>query len=92
MLAATPGVQVNAHARDDAGRAAVEISRHDSQAGYTEAIFEAPDATRVLETASIRAATPAAGSRPAQPGYRLTDVYLSVARLSSLPAAARGHS
>jgi hypothetical protein len=90
VIAATPGVQVRAHARDDAGRPAVEISRYDAQAGYTEAVFEAPDASRVLETVSIRAATPASGGRPAQPGYRLTDVYLSVTHLSALPAAARG--
>jgi hypothetical protein len=92
VIAATPGVQVNAHARDDAGRPAVEISRYDSAAQYTEAVFESPDAGAVLETVSIRAATPAAGGRPAQPGYRLSDVYLSVTRLSARPAAARGHS
>jgi hypothetical protein len=90
VLAATPGVQVHAHARDDAGRPAVEISRYDRQAGYTEAVFEAPDASRVLETVSIRAAAPASDGRPAQPGYRLSDVYLSVTRRSTLPAAARG--
>jgi hypothetical protein len=91
VIAATPGVQVQAHARDDAGRPAVEISRYDSAAQYTEAVFESPDASAVLETVSIRAATRAAGGRPAQPGYRLSDVYLSVTHLSTRPAAARSH-
>ena len=58
VIAATPGVVVNAHARDSLGRPAVEISRYDPQAKYTEAVFEAPDATRVLETSSLDAGHP----------------------------------
>lgn len=58
VIAATPGVVVNAHARDSLGRPAVEISRYDPQAKYTEAVFEAPDATRVLETSSLEPAHP----------------------------------
>jgi hypothetical protein len=86
LLAATPGVAVNSHATDSVGRAAVEISRYDSAANYTEAVFEAPDATNVLETSSIHPATPAKNGLPAQAAYSLSDTYLSITRSSSRPA------
>ena len=68
VIAATPGVVVNSHARDSLGRPAVEISRYDPQAKYTEAVFEAPDATRVLETSSLdRPPRPATACRARRP-------------------------
>jgi hypothetical protein len=75
VIAATPGVVVNSHARDSIGRPAVEISRFDAAARYTEAIFAAPDATRVLETSSIQPATPAS-----------SDTYLSITWSRARPA------
>jgi len=49
VLAATPGVQVNSHARDDRGRPAVEISWFDRVTSDTLATFEDPSTTRMLE-------------------------------------------
>jgi hypothetical protein len=86
VIAATPGVMVSAHARDSLGRAAVEISRYDRQANYTEAIFEAPDGTRVLETSSITPPRPAQEGLPAQPGSTLSDTYLSYSYTNTRPA------
>jgi hypothetical protein len=86
VIAATPGIVVNAHATDSQGRAAVEISRYDHQANYTEAIFEAPDGTRVLETSSITPPRPAQSGLPAQPGSTLSDTYLSYSYTNTRPA------
>lgn len=85
VLASTPGVVVNSHARDSLGRAAVEISRYDRAADYTDAIFESPDASRVLETTSIHPATPAHDGLPAEASYQLSDTYLSITWTSSRP-------
>jgi Sigma-70 region 2 len=85
VLAATPGIVVNEHARDSIGRAAVEISRYDRQYHYTNAVFESPDASRVLETASIHAPTKPAGGLPGEAGYNLNDTYLSIVRTDKLP-------
>jgi hypothetical protein len=87
VIAATPGVAVNSHARDSLGRPAVEISRYDSAAHYTEAIFEAPDATRVLETSSLEPAVPAQDGVPAQKAYQLSDTYLSITWSVTRPRA-----
>lgn len=46
VLAATPGVQVNSHARDSLGRPAVEISGFDRVTSVTLATFEDPSTTR----------------------------------------------
>ena len=78
VLAATPGVIVNGHAHDSIGRSAVEISRYDQAAKYTEAIFESPDASRVLETVSIHPAAKPAGGLPGEAGYSLNDTYVNV--------------
>ncbi len=85
VLEATPGVVVNSHAKDNIGRAAVEISRYDKANNYTEAIFESPDATRVLETVSIHPATVAQNGLPAEHGYSLPDTYLSITRTNHRP-------
>ncbi len=85
VLAATPGIVVNDHARDSIGRKAVEISRLDKQYNYTNAVFESPDASRVLETASIHAATKPAGGLPGEAGYSLNDTYLSIIHTNKLP-------
>lgn len=87
VLAATPGIQVNSHARDSLGRPAVEISRYDSEAHYTEAVFEAPDASRVLETSSLEPATPAQNGLPGEKAYQLSDTYLSIAWSATRPSA-----
>jgi hypothetical protein len=87
VLAATPGVVVNAHTKDSIGRPAVEISRFDSAADYTVAIFEAPDATGVLETSSLEPAKPAQGGLPAQAASTLSDTYLSITRGNTRPTA-----
>ena len=87
VIAATPGVAVNSHARDSMGRPAVEISRYDPQAKYTEAVFEAPDATKVLETDSMEPATPAHGGLPGEKAYQLYDTYLSITWSATRPSA-----
>lgn len=86
LLAATPGVVVNAHAKDSTGRPAVEISRFEKAASYTDAIFESPDASRVLETASIHPATKPHDGLPGEAAYTLSDTYLSITWISKLPA------
>jgi hypothetical protein len=86
VLAATPGVKANDHAHDSIGRSAVEISRYDQAASYTEAIFESPDASRVYETASIHTAAKPANGLPGEAGYNLNDTYLTVTWHNTLPA------
>lgn len=85
VLAATPGIVVNDHAHDSIGRSAVEISRYDKQYNYTNAIFESPDASRVLETASIHPATKPGNGLPGEAGYNLNDTYLSITWHNKLP-------
>jgi hypothetical protein len=87
VIAATPGVVVNGRARDSLGRPAVEISRYDPQAKYTEGVFEAPDATRVLETSSLEPATPAQDGLPGEKAYQLSDTYLSITWSATRPSA-----
>ena len=85
VLADTPGIEVNSHAQDSQGRPAVEISRFDKAANYTEAVFEAPDASMVLETSSVHPPAPAVDGLPAQAGYSLNDTYLSITRTDTRP-------
>jgi hypothetical protein len=85
LLAATPGVVVNAHARDDIGRAAVEISRFDQQADYTNAVYESPDVSRVLETASIEPARKPAHGLPGEKASTISDIYLKVRSTNKRP-------
>ncbi|MGH3396001.1 MAG: hypothetical protein ACRDPO_15085 [Streptosporangiaceae bacterium] len=87
VIAATPGVVVNSHTRDSRGRPAVEISRYDSAADYTEAVFEAPDATKVLETSSMEPAKPAQDGLPAEKASQLNDIYLSITWSATRPSA-----
>jgi hypothetical protein len=81
VLAATPGVQVNSHARDDLGRPAVEISWFDAVTSDTQATFEDPATTRVLEQTDT--STPAGVN--GHSSYTGRDLYLSITRASSVP-------
>jgi hypothetical protein len=81
VLAATPGVQVNSHARDGRGRPAVEISWLDRVTSDTLATFEDPATTRMLEQTDT--STPAAVNGHTRSTGR--DLYLSVTRASSVP-------
>jgi hypothetical protein len=51
VLASTPGVAVDSHARDSTGRPAIEISRFDPQAKTVYATYENPTDGAVLESA-----------------------------------------
>jgi hypothetical protein len=74
VLADTPGVRVNSHAKDDLGRAAVEISRTATATGIKDQTFENPKTGAVLETAF------------AYPdGTKGTDLYLSVTSRDTVP-------
>src|ERR1700734_2022229 len=81
VLAATPGVQVNSHARDGVGRPAVEISWFDRVTSVTLATFEDPSTTRMLEQTDT--STPAAVNGHTSSAGR--DLYLSVARARAGP-------
>jgi DNA-directed RNA polymerase specialized sigma24 family protein len=81
VLAATPGVRVNSHARDSLGRGAVEISWFDRVTSVTLATFEDPSTTRMLEQADT--ATPAAVN--GHTGSTGRDLYLSVTRARAVP-------
>jgi hypothetical protein len=81
VLAATPGVQVNSHARDDRGRPAVEISWFDRVTSVTLATFEDPSTTRLLEQTDV--ATPAAVNGHTSSSGR--DLYLSITRARAVP-------
>ena len=74
VLAETPGVRVNDHARDDLGRAAVEISRTATATGIEDQTFENPKNGGVLETAF--------GYQDGTKGF---DLYLSVTSSNRLP-------
>jgi hypothetical protein len=75
LLADTPGVRVNSHARDDLGRAAVEISRTATSTGIVDQTFENPKTGAVLETAfSYR------------DGTRGTDLYMPVTSSNHVPS------
>jgi hypothetical protein len=81
VLAATPGVQVNSHARDGLGRRAVEISWFDRVTSVTLATFEDPSTTRMLEQTDT--STPAAVNGHTSSAGR--DLYLSVIRARAVP-------
>jgi hypothetical protein len=81
VLAATPGVVVNAHARDSIGRPAIEISRVDSADKDTIAVFEDPATGRVLESTDTFPADKADGFV----GATYSDLYLSVTRTAARP-------
>ena len=73
-VAATRGVRVDDHARDDLGRPAVEISRTATATGIEDQTFENPKTGAVLETAFIF-----------KDGTKGTDLYLSVTSSSTVP-------
>lgn len=75
VLAATPGVQVRQPATDSQARPAIEISRFDSVNGVTDATYESPTTSAVLETAFTN-----------PNGSVGRDVYLSVTCSNTLPA------
>jgi hypothetical protein len=81
VLAATPGVQVNRHARDSLGRPAVEISWFDRVTSVTLATFEDPSTTRVLEQTDT--STPASVNGHSSSSGR--DLYLSTTRSRTVP-------
>ena len=74
VLADTPGVQVNSHARDAIGRPAVEISRYDRATGVDDQTFESPSTGAVLETTFVY-----------RNGTTGTDLYTSVTSSDTLP-------
>jgi len=74
VLAATPGVQVDSHARDDLNRPAVEISRTATATGIEDQTFENPQTGAVLETAFRY-----------KDGTKGTDLYLSVTSSGTVP-------
>jgi len=74
VLAATPGVRVDSHGRDDLGRSAVEISRTATATGIEDQTFENPKTGAVLETAFIQ-----------KDGTKGTDLYLSVTSSNRVP-------
>jgi hypothetical protein len=74
LLADTPGVRVDNHARDDLGRAAVEISRTATSTGIQDQTFENPKTGAVLETAFVY-----------QDGTRGTDLYQPVTSSNHVP-------
>ncbi len=75
VLAGTSGVQVDPHAVDAEGRAAVKISRYDASTEVTAATFESPTTSRVLQTTYNYA-----------DGTTGSDLYLSTSRADVVPA------
>jgi hypothetical protein len=74
VLADTPGVRVDNHARDALGRAAVEISRTATSTGIQDQTFENPKTGAVLETAFVY-----------QDGTTGTDLYQPVTSSNHVP-------
>jgi hypothetical protein len=74
VLADTPGVRVDSHARDDLGRAAVEISRYDAATRVDDQTFEQASTGTVLQTAFVY-----------PNGTKGTDLYLSVTSRDTVP-------
>jgi hypothetical protein len=74
VLADTPGVRVDSHARDAIGRPAVEISRYDRATGVDDQTFQDPSTGAVLETAFFY-----------RNGTTGTDLYKSVTSSDTLP-------
>jgi hypothetical protein len=74
VLADTPGVRVDNHARDGLGRAAVEISRTATSTGIEDQTFENPKTGAVLETAFVY-----------QDGNTGIDLYMPVTSSNHVP-------
>ncbi|MFI5066566.1 MAG: hypothetical protein ACHP9Z_21680 [Streptosporangiales bacterium] len=80
VLAATPGVMVSTHARDDRGRPAVEISRVESKTGVVLATYEAPATVTVLEQTDTYPPSYSGGHTSVG-----RDLYLSITRAGAVP-------
>jgi hypothetical protein len=81
VLATTPGVQVNANARDLSGRPAIEISRPNYIVGEVVATFEDPSNGSVLESLWDYPGNMGVGTVP----YDISGLYLSVTSSNTLP-------
>jgi hypothetical protein len=81
VLATTPGVQVNASARDLRGRPAIEISRPNYAVGEVDATFEDPSNGSVLESLWDYPGNMGVGTVP----YTINGLYLSVTSSNTLP-------
>ena len=79
VLATTPGMTVDSHAKDSLGRPSIEISRTDNSEGEVTSVFEDPADSGVNELLS---SWPAQGSQPAS---QSGDVFLSTTRTDSFP-------
>ena len=75
VLAATPGVKVNANATDSSGRTAVEISFFEAAAGQEIETFENPATGATLESATVGPS-----------GNYAEDLYQSITYTSTIPA------
>ncbi len=75
VLAGTSGVQVERGATDAQGRPAVKISRYDAVNGVTDATYESPTTTQVLQTTFSY-----------QDGTVGSDLYLKTSRADAVPA------
>ncbi|HEX3965410.1 MAG TPA: hypothetical protein VHZ03_53660 [Trebonia sp.] len=87
VLATTPGVQVNANARDLSGRPAIEISRPNYAVGEVVATFEDPGNGSVLESLWDYPGNMGVGAV----SYTISGLYLSVTSSSTLPADPYGN-
>jgi hypothetical protein len=87
VLATTPGVQVNANARDLSGRPAIEISRPDYATGEVTATFEDPGNGSVLESLWDYPGNMGVGAV----SYSISGLYLSVTSSNTLPADPYGN-
>jgi hypothetical protein len=81
VLATTPGVQVNADARDLSGRPAIEISRPNYTVGEVVATFEDPGNGSVLESLWDYPGNMGVGAV----SYSVSGLYLSVTSSNTLP-------
>ena len=80
VLATTPGMTVNSHAKDSLGRPSVEISRVDNAGGEITSVFEDPADASVHEMLFTQ---PADGNGSAASGD--SDLFLSTTRTSTFP-------
>jgi hypothetical protein len=87
VLATTPGVQVNANARDLNGRPAIEISRPNYTVGEVVATFEDPSNGSVLESLWDYPGNMGVGAV----GYSVSGLYLSVTSSNTLPGDPYGN-
>jgi hypothetical protein len=87
VLGTTPGVQVNASARDLTGHPAIEISRPNYAVGEAVATFEDPSNGSVLESLWDYPGNMGVGAVP----YSISGLYLSVTSSKTLPGDPYGN-